>query len=87
MKNMDPLNDNVVALLQASSDAFTRELWKDGKNTNRLFFFSCQIQAASSKYEESAAENQPLLPTDHVVIETIHPPPSFTLSLVAFLLF
>ena len=31
MKNMDPLNDNVVALLQASSDPFTREIWRDGK--------------------------------------------------------
>jgi myosin protein heavy chain len=31
MKNMDPLNDNIVALLQASSDNFTREIWKDGK--------------------------------------------------------
>ncbi len=31
MKNMDPLNDNIVALLQQSSDAFTREIWKDGK--------------------------------------------------------
>jgi len=31
MKNMDPLNDNVVALLQASNDPFTREIWKDGK--------------------------------------------------------
>jgi hypothetical protein len=31
MKNMDPLNDNVVALLQTSSDPFTREIWKDGK--------------------------------------------------------
>ena len=30
MKNMDPLNDNIVALLQASSDVFTREIWKDG---------------------------------------------------------
>ncbi|CAF1027431.1 unnamed protein product [Rotaria sordida] len=28
-KNMDPLNDNVVALLQTSSDPFTREIWKD----------------------------------------------------------
>jgi myosin heavy chain 9/10/11/14 len=35
MKNMDPLNDNIVALLQASSDSFTREIWKDGK----IFFF------------------------------------------------
>ena len=32
MKNMDPLNDNVVALLQTSSDPFTREIWKDGKS-------------------------------------------------------
>lgn len=31
MKNMDPLNDNVVALLQTASDPFTREIWKDGK--------------------------------------------------------
>jgi hypothetical protein len=28
---MDPLNDNIVALLQSSSDQFTREIWKDGK--------------------------------------------------------
>jgi myosin protein heavy chain len=41
MKNMDPLNDNIVALLQASSDAFTREIWKDGKYwifVNDIFF-------------------------------------------------
>lgn len=31
MKNMDPLNDNVVALLQTANDPFTREIWKDGK--------------------------------------------------------
>jgi myosin protein heavy chain len=31
MKNMDPLNDNVVSLLQTSNDPFTREIWKDGK--------------------------------------------------------
>ncbi|CAF4729492.1 unnamed protein product [Rotaria sp. Silwood1] len=29
MKNMDPLNDNVVALLQTANDPFTREIWKD----------------------------------------------------------
>ncbi len=28
---MDPLNDNVVALLQTANDPFTREIWKDGK--------------------------------------------------------
>jgi myosin heavy subunit len=32
MKNMDPLNDNVVALLQTANDPFTREIWKDGKS-------------------------------------------------------
>ena len=30
-KNQDPLNDNVVGLLQNSSDAFMQGLWKDGK--------------------------------------------------------
>lgn len=29
MKNMDPLNDNVVSLLQNSSDSFVSGLWKD----------------------------------------------------------
>lgn len=36
MKNMDPLNDNVVALLQTSNDVFTREIWKDGKRIVRF---------------------------------------------------
>jgi len=31
-KNMDPLNDNVVALLAASSDPFVATLWKDTEN-------------------------------------------------------
>lgn len=30
-KNMDPLNDNVISLLNASSDKFVADLWKDGK--------------------------------------------------------
>ena len=29
-KNMDPLNDNVTALLQVSSSNFIQDLWKDG---------------------------------------------------------
>lgn len=29
-KNMDPLNDNVTALLNNSSSAFIQDLWKDG---------------------------------------------------------
>lgn len=30
LKNMDPLNENVVSLLQESSSDFTRTIWKDG---------------------------------------------------------
>lgn len=30
-KNMDPLNDNVTSLLNASSDKFVADLWKDGE--------------------------------------------------------
>ena len=29
MKNMDPLNDNIISLLQNSSDNFVSLLWKD----------------------------------------------------------
>lgn len=31
MKNMDPLNENVVSLLQASSDPFVATIWKDAE--------------------------------------------------------
>ncbi|KJH42901.1 myosin head [Dictyocaulus viviparus] len=31
MKNMDPLNENVVALMQSSTDSFVCSIWKDGK--------------------------------------------------------
>jgi len=31
LKNMDPLNENVVQLLQESSVEFVRALWKDGE--------------------------------------------------------
>ncbi|CAH8641262.1 unnamed protein product [Heterobilharzia americana] len=31
MKNMDPLNDNVVALLQTSNDLFVQAMWKDAE--------------------------------------------------------
>ena len=31
LKNMDPLNENVVQLLQESGVDFMRTLWKDGK--------------------------------------------------------
>ena len=32
MKNMDPLNDNVVSILANSSDWFVAALWKDTAN-------------------------------------------------------
>lgn len=31
MKNMDPLNDNVVTLMQESSNEFLKAIWKDGQ--------------------------------------------------------
>jgi len=31
MKNMDPLNENIVSLLQGSSDEFVKTLWKDAE--------------------------------------------------------
>ena len=39
MKNMDPLNDDIVTLLRASSDSFTRELWKDGRGGRRCWIY------------------------------------------------
>ena len=30
VKNTDPLNENVVSLLQNSSDPFVCQIWKDG---------------------------------------------------------
>lgn len=32
MKNMDPLNDNIVQLLATSNDWFVNTLWKDTTN-------------------------------------------------------
>ena len=32
MKNMDPLNDNIVQLLASSSDPFVATLWRDTAN-------------------------------------------------------
>jgi hypothetical protein len=39
MKNMDPLNENVVSLLQNSSDTFVAAIWKDGNVFILCFFF------------------------------------------------
>lgn len=35
MKNMDPLNENIVTLLQSSLDPFVVQIWKDGKLISR----------------------------------------------------
>ena len=34
MKNMDPLNENVVSILAQSSDQFVVNMWKDGQYSN-----------------------------------------------------
>lgn len=39
MKNMDPLNDNVAALLHQSTDRLTAEIWKDGEDQLPLALF------------------------------------------------
>ena len=31
MKNMDPLNENVVSIMQGSTDNFVSGIWKDGE--------------------------------------------------------
>ena len=54
---MDPLNDNIIALLQNSSDPFVGQLWKDlGMFPLTLkipklivFFFFCHIFILSRK--------------------------------------
>ncbi|VDN06059.1 unnamed protein product [Thelazia callipaeda] len=51
MKNMDPLNENVVALFQNSSDAFVVNIWKDGKAT---VVFAEFAGICASEYSETA---------------------------------
>jgi myosin heavy subunit len=36
MKNMDPLNENIVQYLQASQDPFVCHIWKDGKHDDKF---------------------------------------------------
>ncbi len=47
MKNMDPLNDNIVALLANSSDSFVSSLWKDTANVVSM---SVGSESAGSKF-------------------------------------
>ena len=37
MKNTDPLNENVVQLLQTSADPFVVNIWKDGTLDRQLY--------------------------------------------------
>ncbi len=47
MKNMDPLNDNVVSLLANSSDTFVSSLWKDTAN---IVSMGVGAESAGSKF-------------------------------------
>lgn len=40
-KNMDPLNDNVTALLNNSSSSFIQDLWKDGESSSIVAPHTC----------------------------------------------
>lgn len=56
-KNMDPLNDNVTALLNNSSSTFIQDLWKDGEaapplipwNTSQEWLFDCLTPSLSPR--------------------------------------
>lgn len=43
MKNMDPLNENVVQLLQSSQDSFVCFIWKDGECTFEICFIVSMV--------------------------------------------
>lgn len=47
MKNMDPLNDNIVTLLANSSDPFVSSLWKDTAN---IVSMSAGSESVGSKF-------------------------------------
>lgn len=50
MKNMDPLNDNVVSLLANSSDSFCATLWKDTANIVSMHAKEGGSDSAASKF-------------------------------------
>lgn len=52
MKNMDPQNENVVALLQNSQDPFVQNLWKDAENLGRA---KGMFRTVSYLYKEQLA--------------------------------
>lgn len=52
MKNMDPQNENVVSLLQASQDPFVVHIWKDAENLGRA---KGMFRTVSYLYKEQLA--------------------------------
>ena len=48
MKNMDPLNDNIVQLLGSSADHFVAALWKD--TANIVSMHAKDADSAASKF-------------------------------------
>ena len=49
MKNMDPLNDNVIQLLVGSADWFVATLWKD---TAHIVGMGVQVRGGEREEEE-----------------------------------
>ena len=47
MKNMDPLNENIVQYLQASQDPFVCHIWKDGKPVSVFFTLTTMLYCFS----------------------------------------
>ena len=47
MKNMDPLNENIVQYLQASQDPFVCHIWKDGEWIFQSLKCSCAEEDCS----------------------------------------
>lgn len=43
VKNMDPLNENVVELLQLSKDPLVCEIWKDGESAMKKIYSQLNI--------------------------------------------
>ena len=53
MKNMDPLNDNVIQLLVGSADWFVATLWKD---TAHIVGMGAQVRGGGRRREREEEE-------------------------------
>ena len=54
LKNMDPLNENVVQLLQCSQDEFIKMIWKDGMHMPSLPSQKCHAKNFKSFFTVSS---------------------------------